>query len=155
MKKYYSTLNRFIYMSTNEDIILCCIPLFFSVSDSMFKSLDYNWLCTKLGSVCNNAEHFLLHDVQSSSHKTQKIYFYIFGSFLSNKIEIIKDKNFCKGFHWLKRSLRMEEEESRRVWIIFWGIQNSRQRCSLLFGKLGELYSNLKSFVELLGIFKK
>lgn len=45
----YYLLNRFLYMSTNEEIILCCI---LSVSDSMFRTLDYNQFYTKLREAC-------------------------------------------------------------------------------------------------------
>lgn len=91
-RKAYSILNTFVYMRTSEDINFGCILLLFSVSDSTFKSLDSNWLYTKLGEgVFKNDEWFLLYEVQRGSLKPQKICFHILGSFLSNKIEIIKD----------------------------------------------------------------
>lgn len=93
----------------------CCILSLFSGSDSMCRTLDYNWFYTEWREECVTVmNNFCCMMCKAALTGPRKCSPTSLGVFFQNIFEKKKIKTFQKTFRWLKRSLRTEEEDSKQ-----------------------------------------
>lgn len=83
-------------------------------SDSMCRTLDYNWFYTEWREECVIVMNNFCYMCKAALTGPRKCSPTSLGVFFQNIFEKKKIKTFQKVFHWLKRSLRTEEEDSKQ-----------------------------------------
>ena len=133
-------------------------------SDSMCRTLDYNWFYTEWREECvtvmNNFCYMMCKAALTGPRKCSPT---SLGVFFQNIFEKKKRLKLSKRSFtdWREVWGLRRRIVSRRVWIMYWivhqckGIQSNEHTRSLFFKKLGMLYPDLKSFLEPLEIFTK